>query len=175
VIRGAVTDLNLQASEQALPKELSGELRELLVLSTHRIEKARDVGFKFLNRLLTSFPSLMCDPPLVLAILEALTLLSRAVEDEFTDEVHNFVITLAWFSGSFTAQFNPIYEFHSERADITLHLTDNYKVRNDILGQLQRSSQNWFELALGRAPVELQATLQVRIYAMPLPALITHA
>lgn len=87
MIRGAITDLNLQASEQALPEDLSAELRELLVLSTHRIEKARETAFKFLNRLLTSFPSLMCDPPLVLAILEVLTLMSRSCEDEYTDEV----------------------------------------------------------------------------------------
>lgn len=86
-MRGSVADLNSQASEQALPEELSQELRTLLVLSTHRIEKTRDIAFKYLNRLIMSFPSLMCDPPLVLAILEVLTMMSRACEDEFTDEV----------------------------------------------------------------------------------------
>ena len=58
-------------------------------------------------------------------------------------------------------QYNPIYEFHSESADITLQLTDDYKVRNDILKQLQRNANNWLQLALDRAPVELQSTLQV--------------
>lgn len=142
VMRGSVTDLNLQASEQSLPKSLSLELQQLLVLSTHRVERVRDVASQFLNRLITSFPSLMCDPPLVIAILEVLTLMSRACEDEFTDE------------------FNPIYEFFSERAGITLHLPDSYVVRNQILAQLERSSQTWFELALARAPTELQASLQ---------------
>jgi phosphatidylinositol 4-kinase len=55
-----------------------------------------------------------------------------------------------------------VYEFHSECTDITLQLTDDYKVRNDILGQLQRNANTWFELALSRAPIELQSTLQVR-------------
>jgi len=87
VIRGCITDLNTKASQQALPDCLSSELRTLLVLSTHRIEKARDIASKFLNRLITSFPSLMCDPPLVFAILEVLTLLRRSCENEFTDEV----------------------------------------------------------------------------------------
>jgi phosphatidylinositol 4-kinase A len=60
-------------------------------------------------------------------------------------------------------QYNPIFEFHSDRTGITLQLTDNYHVRNEILAQLQRNSNNWFDLALGRAPVELQSTLQVSI------------
>ncbi|KAJ7172099.1 hypothetical protein C8R46DRAFT_1258016 [Mycena filopes] len=142
VIRGCVSSLNVQASQQSLPEDLSTELRTLLILSTHRIAKARDIASKYLNRLITSFPSLMCDPPLVFAILEVLTLLRRACENEFLDE------------------YNPTYEFYSDRTGITLQLTDSYIVRNEILGQLHRNANNWFELALGRAPVELQSTLQ---------------
>ena len=55
-----------------------------------------------------------------------------------------------------------MFEFYCECTGITLQLTDNYKVRNDILGQLQRNANTWFELALSRAPIELQSTLQVR-------------
>jgi|ERR1700722_2878119 len=58
-------------------------------------------------------------------------------------------------------QFNPDYEFTSHRAHITLQLADSYEVRNEILGQLHRNAYTWFELALGRAPIELQSTLQV--------------
>ena len=46
--------------------------------------------------------------------------------------------------------------------DFSLELTDDYSARNQMLTQLQRDANNWFELALGRAPVELHATLQVR-------------
>ncbi|KAI6045569.1 hypothetical protein EDC04DRAFT_2888588 [Pisolithus marmoratus] len=101
-----------------------------------------EVANKYLNRLITSFPSLMCDPTLVYAILECLTLLRRACEGEFIDE------------------YSPKHEFYSERTGITLQLTDDYKVRNDILNQLQINASNWFELALGRAPIELQSILQ---------------
>ena len=45
------------------------------------------VASKYLDRLITSFPSLMCDPPLVFSILEVLTLLRRACEGELLDEV----------------------------------------------------------------------------------------
>ncbi|KAG7448129.1 uncharacterized protein BT62DRAFT_930208 [Guyanagaster necrorhizus] len=142
VIRGCINDLNTQAAQQALPETLSSELRALLLCSTHPVARARDIAFKFLNRLISSFPSLMCDPPLVFAILEVLTLLHRSCENEFTDE------------------YNPVYEYTSTRAGITLELTDSYQVRNEILAQLHRNANNWFELALGRAPVELQSTLQ---------------
>ena len=57
---------------------------------------------------------------------------------------------------------NPTYVFHSEKMDLTLELTDDYSARNKMLRSLQRDSNSWFELALGRAPVELHATLQVR-------------
>lgn len=66
---------------------MSAELQKLLVTSCHRITKVRDVATKYLHRLITSFPSLMCDAPLVCAILEVLTLVRRACEGEFTDEV----------------------------------------------------------------------------------------
>ena len=75
VIRDSINDLNIKASQQALLKHLTSELHGLVVLSTHRIAKARDIAFKYLNRLTTSFPSLKCDPSLVFAILEVLTLL----------------------------------------------------------------------------------------------------
>ena len=55
-----------------------------------------------------------------------------------------------------------MYEFHSERVDITFRLVDNYEVRNEILALLLRDSTAWFDAALTRAPTELQATLQVR-------------
>ena len=87
VIRECVIDLNLLAAKQSLPQALSQQLRTLLICSTHRIARAREVAYRYLNRLITSFPSLMCDPPLVFAILETLTLLRRACENEFLDEV----------------------------------------------------------------------------------------
>jgi hypothetical protein len=60
-----------------------------------------------------------------------------------------------------TLQYNPVYELHSDRVGITLQLPDDYKIRDEILLNLQRNSAKWFELALGRAPMELQSTLQV--------------
>ncbi len=58
-------------------------------------------------------------------------------------------------------QYNPVYELYSDRVDISLQLPDDYKIRDEILVNLQRNSAKWFELALSRAPMELQSTLQV--------------
>ncbi len=60
-----------------------------------------------------------------------------------------------------TSKYNPVYELHSDRVDITLQLPDDYKIRDEILLNLQRNSAKWLELALSRAPMELQSTLQV--------------
>ncbi|KAI8989762.1 atypical/PIKK/PI4K protein kinase [Trametes punicea] len=153
VIRCSIIDLNGLAAKQALPSGLSQELRALLVAGTHRIPKAREVASRYLNRLITSFPSLMCDPPLVFAILEVLTLLRQAADNEFLDED------------------NPIYVYRSVRAKLTLQLSDSYEARNQMLSQLQRDSSTWFELALSRAPMELHSTLQKYLATLPISSL----
>ena len=75
--------------QHSISPSLSQELRKLLVASTHRIAKVREIATKYLQRLITAFPSLLCDPPFVVATLEVLTLMQRACEGEFTDEVCN--------------------------------------------------------------------------------------
>jgi phosphatidylinositol 4-kinase len=80
-------EMNSEAVEQALPAHLSEELHKLLVASTYRISRAWDLTAKYLFDLITSFPSLMRDPPLVFVIFECLTLLCHACENELTDEV----------------------------------------------------------------------------------------
>lgn len=86
-MRDCQIDLSKKVIEHSIPRQISSELRSLLVSSCHRINKAREVASRYLNRLITSFPSLMCDAPLVFAILEVLTILQRSCEGEFTDEV----------------------------------------------------------------------------------------
>jgi hypothetical protein len=73
--------------DHSLESDLTSELQGLLVWSSHRIEKARNMASKYLDRLITSFPSLMCDSNLVFAILDVLTLLQNACDGEYIDEV----------------------------------------------------------------------------------------
>ena len=86
-MRGSVNVLNAKASRQALPIGLSSELVVLLMWSAHRIDKARDIAMGYLNRLITLFPSL------VFAILEILTILRKACENEHYDEARMMLST----------------------------------------------------------------------------------
>jgi phosphatidylinositol 4-kinase A len=86
-MRDCQIDLSKKIIEHSIPRQISTQLRALLVYSCHRINKAREVASRYLNRLITSLPSLICGDPLVFAILEVLTILQRACEGEFTDEV----------------------------------------------------------------------------------------
>ena len=72
----------------------------LLVWSTHGVDKARDIALGYLNRLITSFPSSMYNPSVVFAILEVLTLLRKACEDEHYDEVRVILSTLMIWESS---------------------------------------------------------------------------
>lgn len=89
-MRGLVAGLSRKIVDHTLSAGLSAELRQLLVTSTHRIAKTRELAMKYLHRLISAFPSLMCDAPLVFAVLDVLTLLRKACEGEFTDEVCTF-------------------------------------------------------------------------------------
>ncbi|QRV86070.1 phosphatidylinositol 3- and 4-kinase [Ceratobasidium sp. AG-Ba] len=143
VIRDFVSDtISRKIVQHSISPSLSRELRQLLVASTHRVPKVRDIAMKYLQRLVNAFPSLLCDPPFVVAILEVLTLMHRACEAEFTDE------------------YTPQYEYRSARADIKLELSDSYASRNEILSQLYKHANKWLEAATARAPIEIQATLQ---------------
>ncbi|CAE6494869.1 unnamed protein product [Rhizoctonia solani] len=143
VIRDFVNDtISRRIVQHSISPALSVELRKLLVASTHRISKIRELAMKYLQRLISAFPSLLCDPPFVVALLEVLTLIHRACEGEFTDE------------------FSPQHDYRSQRADITLQLSDSYASRNEILSQLYKHTNKWLEAATARAPIEIQATLQ---------------
>lgn len=45
--------------------------------------------------------------------------------------------------------------------DVTLHLSEDYAVRNEITTQLYGIAKHWLTLAISRAPIEVQSTLQV--------------
>lgn len=85
-MRGFVSNLSRKIVDHSLTQDLTEELKKILVASCHRVSRARDLASKYLNRLINSFPSLMCDGPLVYAILDVLTLLRKGCEGEFTDE-----------------------------------------------------------------------------------------
>lgn len=82
---------------------ISDELQKLLIGCTHRFKKVRDVSFLYLNGLISSFPSLMCEAKLVFSLLEVLTILRNSCEEQYTDEVHpSMQFFSLWFCPALT-------------------------------------------------------------------------
>lgn len=63
------------------------EIREIIIECGHQFSKTRTVALRYLNDLVSSFPSLLCHQVVITALLEMLTLLRRSCLSEFTDEV----------------------------------------------------------------------------------------
>lgn len=82
-----MTALARRVVDHSLGSELTNGLKNLLIWSCHRISKARLIASKYLDRLVTAFPSLMCDSGFVFAVLDTLTLLQKACEGQYIDEV----------------------------------------------------------------------------------------
>lgn len=59
-------------------------------------------------------------------------------------------------------QYTPTFSFHSERSNFSIVLTDDYAIRNKVLGDLHRYSRAWLKAGLNRAPLEMRGLLQVR-------------
>ena len=55
---------------------------------------------------------------------------------------------------------------------ITLRLVDDYEVRNEALALIQRDSMTGFDATLTHTPMELQATLQVKMEHRKPPRLL---
>lgn len=55
-----------------------------------------------------------------------------------------------------------MFEFKSDKMDLTLEISDDYTVRNEIVTQLHSAATQWLTLAISRAPIEVQSILQVR-------------
>lgn len=142
VIASFIEDLSVRVNTHSVDPRVSAEVKNLLLGSCHRVEKVRAVSRRFLDRLVGTFPSLICDQDVVFALLEILTLLRRACEGQYRDE------------------FSPVYHFHSERANLAFELSDSYGQREEILSSFYNRAKSYLNLSLARAPVELQSILQ---------------
>lgn len=76
-------------TRHAIPPIVFQEIRQILLECCHPAAKVRSVSLKYLNELLSSFPSLSCDSEIVTVLLEILTVLRRACQTECLDEVRS--------------------------------------------------------------------------------------
>ncbi|BGP37895.1 Phosphatidylinositol 4-kinase stt4 [Rhodotorula kratochvilovae] len=134
--------LSSQAPLHALDATAYSQVRAVLLHTTSSVPAVRATALRYLDNLLASFPSLVCNLGVVTVMLELLTVLRRACLDEFVDE------------------YTPSYTFHSQRGDFTLSLTDDYPVRNRILRDLHAHVRSWLRTGLARSPLDMQGLLQ---------------
>ncbi|KAM0756315.1 hypothetical protein T439DRAFT_296348 [Meredithblackwellia eburnea MCA 4105] len=118
------------------------QVKAILLQCCHQYSKVRSVSLRYLNELVSSFPSLICDSSVVTSLLELLTALRRACQAEFLDE------------------YTPVYMFHSLRGGFTLTLPDDYTMRNTVLSELHQHARGWLKAGITRAPFEMQGLLQ---------------
>lgn len=134
--------LSFKAVQHSMPHSVSEEVCKILVRCTHRMRKVREAAIHTARQVIETFSALMCDRTVVFTLLEILTLMRRSCEMQYNDE------------------YSPIHEFRSDKLDLVLVLTDDYAVRNEITSQLYSVAQRWLTLAISRAPLEVQSTLQ---------------
>ncbi|BEI82759.1 hypothetical protein CcaverHIS002_0306270 [Cutaneotrichosporon cavernicola] len=134
--------LSMRAVQHSMPPSVSEEVRKIFVLCTHRMPQVREAALHVARQVIETFSALMCDRKVVFTLLEILTLMRRSCEMQYTDE------------------YSPVHDFRSDKLDLVLVLTDDYAVRNDITTQLYSVAQRWLTLAISRAPLEVQSTLQ---------------
>ncbi|KAJ9109086.1 hypothetical protein QFC21_000414 [Naganishia friedmannii] len=153
LIHAYLSGLSAQVLGHEMPQTVTEEVRKMIVATTHRYAKVRQIAIKYLNAILTSFSALMCDRRIVFTLLEVLTLLRRSCEDEFVDEASDTRSTCV-------PMYSPSYKYRSDKLDLSLHLTDDFGVRNTITRQMYELACKWLDSAVGRAPIEMQSILQ---------------
>ncbi|BGO97504.1 Phosphatidylinositol 4-kinase STT4 [Rhodotorula toruloides] len=134
--------LGQQVPLHAMDSSAYVQVRTILLHTTNSSESMRSTALRFLDNILASFPSLVCNLGVVTVMLELLTVLRRACLDEFTDE------------------YTPSFEFHSTRGNFTITLSDDYPLRNRILRNLHEHVRSWLKKGITRSPLEMQGLLQ---------------
>ncbi|GAA5861639.1 hypothetical protein JCM8547_000691 [Rhodosporidiobolus lusitaniae] len=134
--------LSAAVTSHALEPGAYKEVREILLCTADAKQRTRETALRYLDNLLSSFPSLVCDLGVVSVMLEMLTVVRRACASEYLDE------------------YTPTYSFPSPLASFTLTLTDDYPTRNRILRSLHASVRAWLLAGITRSPLEMQGLLQ---------------
>lgn len=121
---------------------ISGHLRELLILCCHRISSVSTAAFESAHRLIVNIPSALCRRESLFTLLELLTLLWNSCLDEDVD------------------QYSPRSTFTSAKAKIRLELSDSYSHRKSTLKALHDNATRWVQLAIDTAPLDMKGLLQ---------------
>lgn len=149
-------------TRHSLQLSIHSELRALATHCCHPQELARSYASNTLNSLIAAFPSILCESSLVTHLLEILTLLQEACESRYLDMVSGSKFPLEILMTDLcNAQYYPVFQFRSQRIDLSITLPEDSTLREHILTTMLRNVRSWFTASLGRTPMETRNLLQV--------------
>ncbi|KAF8932770.1 phosphatidylinositol-4- kinase [Dissophora ornata] len=142
VINVFVSESQIKVLSHSLDDNVRQQVRNLVIGCTHRLKRVSSLSNKWVQRMITSFPQLMCDKALLTLVLELSELLWLSCENEMTDE------------------YCPIYSFTSSKVGVTIDLPDSYPYRRELLSKFVELTRKWIGAAMANSPQEVDALLQ---------------
>lgn len=121
---------------------LADQLSYILKMCCHPIKRVQTVAFRCASKIVNAMPSVLCQRSSLFALLDLLTLMWTACLESETNE-YDWRDTLRMPPG-----------------DTTVHLSDDYDVRNSTLSSLYTHSRSWILTAIETAPLDVKGLLQ---------------
>ncbi|KAG0329284.1 phosphatidylinositol-4- kinase, partial [Podila horticola] len=142
VINVFMSEAQAKVVAHSLDDSVRQQVRNLVIACTHRLKKVSTLSSKWVQRMIVTFPQLMCDKALMTLVLELSELLWLSCENEMTDE------------------YCPIYTFTSPKVGVTISLPDSYPYRRELLSKFVDLTRKWIAAAMAGSPQEVDALLQ---------------
>ncbi|KAF9300463.1 phosphatidylinositol-4- kinase [Mortierella antarctica] len=142
VINVFMSESQTKVLAHSLDDSVRQQVRNLVIACTHRLKKVSTLSNKWVQRMIVTFPQLMCDKALLILVLELSELLWLSCENEMTDE------------------YCPNYTFTSPKVGVTINLPDSYPYRRELLSKFVDLTRKWIAAAMAGSPQEVDALLQ---------------
>ncbi|RMZ78135.1 hypothetical protein DV738_g4014, partial [Chaetothyriales sp. CBS 135597] len=121
---------------------VSTQLAQIFAACCHRSQKMQEVARRSANTILSQAPSILIRQSSLFALLDLLTIMWSACLEEDTDEY----------------EWRSVYT--SARANVTVHLSDNYPLRKQTLNNLHADARRWVTGIIAIAPLDVKGLLQ---------------
>ncbi|KAF7878887.1 hypothetical protein EAF04_000090 [Stromatinia cepivora] len=146
-VTGAVMEIYLRKTLAGLTPTFSApyvakQLASIFTGCCYRIERVQQAAMNCADRIIRDVPSALCQKSSLFSLLELLSLLWMSCLEAETDEYG--------LRSSFT----------SEKAKITIELSDDYGLRRRTLDALYRKAKGWVTAVINIAPADVKGLLQ---------------
>ncbi|KAI7875421.1 hypothetical protein K492DRAFT_168123 [Lichtheimia hyalospora FSU 10163] len=137
-----IKETQKKAANQVLNEQLCTQIQALLPMCCHRLRQVHLLAIKITNRLVNAFPQVFSEKVLITLLLELIQLTWLSCE--------------AWYRDEYTS----VYQFTSERAGITLEISDYQAYRQELCSTLYDYGKRWLIISMDMACKEVTGLLQ---------------